>query len=195
VRTGLSEVLGAESDIDIIGEAASGEEAIPALAASDADVAIVDYRLPGMNGIELCRELAEMGSQTAILVLSGHLDDEVAWRCLATGALGYVVKDADAQELKEAIRRVARGELYLDPKIASRVIQWAARAARGGNLLTPAVLRVLRLAVDGNTNQQIARKTGLSVHTVKSHLASAYRKLGVRDRAEAAAVAVRMGIL
>lgn len=198
VRAGLSEVLGKEHDFEIVGAFADAEDVLAHLEELDPDVIVVDYRLPAMNGVELCRAVAERRARAAIVMLSAYLDDDLVWAAFTAGACAYVVKDASARELTEAIRLASMGRQYLDPKIASGLVGWL---SRGGGvrparpILTPAVEAVLRLAVAGNSNTQIAQKTGKSVFTVKTQLANAYRALGVKDRAEAAAAAVRAGIL
>ena len=196
VRVGLVRLLSSHADFEVVGEASSAEEALAGIEATQPDVIVLDQRLPGMNAIELCRELAERRVSGAVVILSAYLDEASAWSCLAAGARGYVLKDAKSTELLLAIRAAARGEMHLDPKVAATVVGWAARSGgTQGRVLTPAVLRVLRLAIDGHSNAQIARMTKLSQHTVKAQLATAYRKLGVRDRTEAAAVALRKGLI
>jgi DNA-binding NarL/FixJ family response regulator len=132
-----------------------------------------------------------------VVFLSAYLDADVAWAAFASGARAYVVKDASADQLKEAIRGAARGDLYLDPKVASSTLAWATRnsARQMKPILSAAVSRALRLAIDGHTNAEIAHLLGVSVHTVKSQLATAYRRLGVQDRVEAAAAAVKLRLL
>jgi len=196
VRTGLVALLDIEEDLDVVDSVADARAALRSVAATPVDVLVVDYMLPGMNGVELCRELAEFRAACSVVMLSAYLDDEVAWAAFAAGAHGFVLKDVDAEYLKSAIRHAARRKHYLDPKLASglvgRFVRSAIRPSQG--LLSPAVTRVLKLAIDGLTNKEIALELGVSIHTVKDQLAVAYRKLGVRDRAAAAGAAVKAGI-
>jgi DNA-binding NarL/FixJ family response regulator len=195
VRAGMAEILQAKEDIEIIGMAANAEEALPLILNVRADVAVVDERLTGMSGVELCRELTVLAPNTSVVMHSAYLDENVTGQAFAAGARAFVLKDASANDLVTAIRRASRGESYLDPKVASWVLGWPARGPRPHRPLdlSPAVARVLRMAIQGNTNGAIARALCISESTVKRHLSTAYRRLEVTDRPSAAAAAVKAG--
>lgn len=196
VREGLVAILGRESDIDIVGEAESAEQALELLAGADPDVIVADYRLPGMDGVGLCREIAERRLRAGVVVLSGFLDDDAVHASMMAGARAYVVKDVEASELKRAIRAAARGETMIDSKVTGRIVGWAARADNPSLLteLRPSELQVIRLLCAGKSPTEIAAHTGLSPQTIKSYLREIYTKLGVNSRAEAIALALRRGI-
>lgn len=197
VREGLIAILGAEPDFEIAGEAASGETALELLLHIQVDVLVTDFRLPGMDAAALCRAIAEIGYGADIVVLSAFLDEDAVYAALMAGARAYVVKDVDAEELKRAIRVVARGETSVDSKVTGRIIGWAAKAERPsiGPQLRASELHVLQLLAHGKTTAQIAKEAGLRPATVKSYLSEMYFKLGVKTRAEAVAVAFRHGLL
>jgi DNA-binding NarL/FixJ family response regulator len=196
VREGLLSILGREPDIEVVGESSTAEGALESLDRTNPSVVVVDYRLPGMDGIELCREIAERRLRAQVVMLSAYLDDDIVYSALMSGARAYVVKDVESSELKRAIRAAARGETVIDPKVAGRILNWAARLdPRATHALRPMELRVMRLLVEGRPNREIARLMGLSPHTVKSYLREIYRKLEVGNRAEAAAVALRRGLV
>lgn len=196
VRQGLVALLGRESDIEIAGIASSAEEALQRIPASDPDVVITDWRLPGMDGLDLCRELAELRSRARVVVLSAYLEEEAVFSAWLAGAAAYIVKDVEAGQLVRAVRAVARGERMIDPKVAGRIVGWASRVRSVGNDHLPASqLRVLQLLSQGKSNDQIAAATGLSENTVKKYLTRIYRRLNVTGRAEAVAEAMRRGLV
>jgi two-component system, NarL family, response regulator DevR len=195
VREGLAAILGREADMKIVGQAETAEEALESVPAVDPAVILVDHRLPGMDGVALCRAIAEMRLRAQVVVLSGLLDREVVAAALDAGARAYVVKDVEASELKRAIRAAARGKTLVDPKVAGRVVTGAWGEARQHVRFPPSQLNVVRLLVEGKSVADIAAATGLSHHTIKSYLRTIYRRLGVSSRAEAAAVALRRGLV
>lgn len=196
VREGLVAILEREPDIEIVGRSDSAESALEALPDVDPAVIILDHRLGGMDGVEACREIAERRLRAQVVILSAYLNEEVVQAAFLAGARAYVVKDVEAAELKRAIRAAVRGETVVDPKVAGRFLSWAARLdPRATGALRPTELRVLRLLVQGKSNREIAGTAGLSPHTVKSYLREIYQKLGVGSRAEAAAVALRRGLI
>lgn len=196
VRAGLKALLEREADIKVVGEARSAEEALGVLADIDPEVVILDYRLPGMDGDAFCREVAERRLRAAVVLLSAYLDEEPVQASFLAGARAYVVKDVEAAELKRAVRAVAGGGTYVDPKVAGRLMGWAARLdPRGTDSLRPTEIKILGHVAAGRTNAEIARLLSLSRHTVGSYLASVFRKLGVQQRAEAVAVAIRRGLI
>lgn len=196
VREGLIAILGREEDIRVVGQAENAEQALVSLSDADPDVVVVDYRLPGMDGVGLCREIAERRMRARVVVLSGFLDDDAVHASMMAGARAYVVKDVEAGELKRAIRAAARGETVIDPKVTGRIVGWAARADAPTLLgeLRPSELQVLRLLCQGKSPKEISSMTKLRPQTVKSYLREIYTKLGVGSRAEAIAIALRRGI-
>jgi DNA-binding NarL/FixJ family response regulator len=196
VRAGLRALLEREPGIEITGEAASAEEAIAILTEREADVVILDYRLPGMDGASFCREIAERRMPFKTIMLSAHLDDEAVQRSFLAGAKGFVVKDVQLSELRRAIRAVARGGSYVDPKVAGRIMGWAARLERPApDALRPKELEILRHLAAGHSNAEIAELVLLSRNRVAARLVVIFQKLGVKSRAEAVAVALRKGLV
>lgn len=196
VLEGLSGILKREAGIEIVGEAVEAETALRLIPETDPDVVVLDHRLPGMQGDGLCAELLRRRVTAAIVILSAHLDEDVVQACFRAGARGYVVKDVDASELKRAIRVVARGGTHIDPKVAGRMISRAARLEpRAANSLRSIEIEILRHVSEGKTNAQIGKALGISRYTVSSRLATIFRKLGVRQRAEAVAAAIRRGLV
>jgi DNA-binding NarL/FixJ family response regulator len=196
VREGLVAILDRESDIRVIGQAETAEQALDRLTDADPDVVVVDYRLPGMDGVGLCREIAERRMRARVVVLSGFLDDDAVHASMMAGARAYIVKDVEAAELKRAIRAAACGETMIDPKVTGRIVGWAARSDSPTLLgeLRPSELQVLRLLCQGKSPKEISAATKLRPQTVKSYLREIYTKLGVGSRAEAIAIALRRGI-
>jgi DNA-binding NarL/FixJ family response regulator len=194
VREGLAAILDREPDIEIVGHAESAEEALAILPMRDPAVVLIDHRLPGMDGVALCRTIADSTMRAEIVLLSATLDPDVVDAALAAGARAFVVKDVEATELKRAIRAAAHGQTLVDPKVVGRTPagRWTGSADA---LFPPSQLRVLRLLVEGLTAAQIAEATGLSPHTIKSYLRMIYRKLGVSSRAAATSAAIRRGLV
>jgi len=192
VREGLTAILGREPDIDVVGEAETGDDALRRLAQFDPAIALVDHLLPDTDGLELCREIARRRLRTRVVILSGVLDERIVDEALLAGARAYVVKDVEAAELLRAIRAAVRGEIFVDPKVAGYP---PIPTPRTVPRFPPSELKVLRCLVEGKGVAEIAVATGLSEHTVKTYLRAIYRRLGVSCRAEAAAVALRLGLV
>jgi len=182
--------------MQVVGEARSAEQAVEMLAAADADVVVLDHRLPGMDGHELCREMAERRLPGRVIMLSAYLDDDAVQGAFLYGARGYVIKDIDGVELRRAIRAVADGGSYLDSKLAGRIMGWAARRDRARlDSLRPKEVEILQHLTAGKTNRDIAKIVGVSRDRVASRLVVIFQKLGVKSRAEAVAVAIRQGLV
>ena len=196
VREGLSAVLSEQADIRIVTEASSAEEALEAAIRLRPNVAVLDVRLPGMSGIELCRALRQQVPMTRVVMLTSFPNEGAMVDALAAGAKAFLLKESDVVVLREAIHTVADGGTYIDERLAPKLATAARRGrrARGPFDLTLQEMRVIELLPRGLTNKEIGRELGVSEQTVKTHLYNAMRKLKVRDRAQATAVAMREGL-
>lgn len=196
VRIGLSSLLDREPDIDVIGLAETGERGAELIASVAPDVAVIDYVLPGMSGIELCEHVSENHPDVSVVMLTTYMDTEFIRSSIEAGAKAYVYKDVEAKDLKRAVRAVSRGEALLDTRVVGQVMRWARRdGTRGGGALAPREIAVLRLVSRGATNEEIAAALHLSANTVKTYVTRALRKLGCNTRGEAATVAAKRGLI
>jgi DNA-binding NarL/FixJ family response regulator len=202
VLQGLKAILARFSgEIRVVGEAVDAAEAQRVVAALDPDVVLSDVRLRGSSGLDLCRQLVERDPGRRVVLLSAYDDEQYLFQALRAGAAGYLLKRVNGAELVGHLRRVVEGETAVDPTMAGRAAASAARLQRGEFWpgahvgLTHRESEVLGLAVAGLSNRAIAGRLVLGEETVKSHLRSIYRKLEVRDRAGAVAVALREGIV
>ncbi|MBW3668889.1 MAG: response regulator transcription factor [Actinobacteria bacterium] len=197
VRSGVAGMLARVSDFDVVGTAATGEEGLNLILELQPDVAVVDYSLPRMSGVEVCEQVAFRAPKTGVVVLTGFVHDEVVLRSIEAGARAYLCKDVEGHDLKKAIRVVAEGGSVLDPRITSRVMQWAHRrnSGYGDTSLSIRETEVLRLVARGETNAQIAASLNLSENTVKTYLRRALEKLSCHTRSQGAAVAAQRGLL
>ena len=195
VRRGLRSVLDSCRDFSIVGEASTGEEALRLANGLRPDIVLLDLNLPGTHGLDVIPGLlACEGHHPAVVVLTVHADDDIVLKAVTAGASGYVLKHASAEELVQAIRRVAAGGHYFDDIVMKTLLR-RTREEPEPRILTDHELRVLQLVADGATNKDIAAQLYLSADTVKSHLETIFRKLGVSHRAHAVAVAMRAGML
>ncbi|MFE4862026.1 response regulator [Streptomyces sp. NPDC056670] len=186
VRAGLLALIGSEPDIEVVGEAGSGEEAVAAAAKLKPDVVLMDLQLgPGIDGVEATRRIAASGVH--VLVLTTYDTDADITRAIAAGATGYLLKAERPEELFAAIRAAAQGRTVLSPPVASRVMSRLRGASRPA--LTPRELDILAQLANGLGNREIARALFISEATVKTHLGRIYEKLGVDTRAGAVSVA------
>jgi DNA-binding NarL/FixJ family response regulator len=195
-RAGLRTAL-ATADIDVVGEAGDGISGAAVVAREQPEVAVVDIGLPGQDGIALTREIKAGGSATRVVVLTMHELDEEVLAALAAGADAYCVKSSDAAFVVDAIRAVAAGGAYFDPRIAHIVLRRFSgkRSTADSSPLTPRELEVLRLVADGVGNQEIADRLHFGLGTVKGHIRDILEKLAATDRAHAAVTAFRRGLL
>lgn len=193
VRAGLQQLLDTTEDIRVVATAAEGGEALDRLRETDVDVVLMDLAMPGMDGIEATRRVLEARPAATVVVLTSFSDRERITRAIDAGAVGYLLKDAEPAALVAAIRAAARGESPLDPK-AARALLTARREREPLEELTEREREVLALVAAGMANKQIARRLGISEKTVKTHLTSVFRQLGVFDRTQAALWAQRHGI-
>ncbi|EXG81265.1 response regulator [Cryptosporangium arvum] len=197
VRDGLRGMFDSVEDIEVVGEASDGEQAVLQAVALRPDVVVMDLRMPGGGGVEAIRELRHRGVAARVLVLTTFDEDADVLDAVAAGATGYLLKDAPGDELLRAVRSAHRGEAVLSPAVASRLMTRAASpppvAASPG--LSKRELEVLRLVAAGATNREAAKTLFISETTVKTHLLHLFEKLGVRDRASAVDAAHRAGLL
>jgi DNA-binding NarL/FixJ family response regulator len=193
VRAGLEQLLATFDDVEVVGAASDGSEAAELCAERQPDVVLMDLEMPGVDGIEATRRIGEVSPDTQVVVLTSFSDRERILRALDAGAVGYVLKDAAPKELAEAIRAAARGESPLDPK-AARALLTARREPSPTDQLSQRELEVLAMVAEGMPNKLISRRLGISEKTVKAHLTSVFRTIGVTDRTQAALWAQRNGV-
>jgi len=195
VRLGLKSLLERHPQFDIVGEAASAREALEEVEKTHPDVVVMDIRLPGTSGIEACEEITSRFPETRVLMLTSYAEDEMLFSAIRAGASGYVLKQIGGDELVHALEAVARGEALLDPAVTQRVFQEVRRAVKEEEASAFAHLsqqekHVLLLVSEGKTNREIAKALFLGEGTVRNYVSSILSKLGVSNRAEAAAYAV-----
>lgn len=199
VREGTRRLLEAESDVVVVAEASSGEEAVAAAERLHPDIAIIDIAMPGMGGIEATRKIKALCPETAVLILSAYDDEPYLIALLEAGAAGFLLKNVHGQELINAIHAVSRGESVLQPSLAEKVMRRlsyrTSPAQRSTDILSDREFDVLRLAARGLPNKEIARRMGLSIRTVHSHLANIFTKMQVGSRTEAVLQALRQGMI
>ena len=201
VRQGTRSLLEREKDLEVVGEAGDGEEAVKLIEQLRPDVAIVDIAMPKLNGVEVTRQIKPRCPSTAVLILTAYDDDEYVFALLEAGAAGYLLKDVDSREVVEAVRAVHAGESVLHPVIARKVIsRFTSPATKLGEEkpaaeLSEREMQVLKLAAKGMSNKDIAAELFVSMRTVQGHLSSIFNKLDVGSRTEAVFQAVRRGWL
>jgi len=203
VRQGLRLILNTADDIELVGEAVNGEEALQLTAEHQPHVVLMDLRMPVMDGLTAIEQLQQTHPQVSVIILTTYNEDEMMLRGLQLGARGYLLKDTERDTLLNTIRAAARGESLFKPDILQRafVVQATtppprSRTPKENPLeLTPRELEVLRAAAAGERNKEIAYRLGISSRTVKAHLTSVYNKLGVDSRAAAIAIAAKKGWL
>ena len=201
VRSGLRMLLQAQPDIEIVGEAETGTQALAQVRTLKPDIILMDIQMPDMNGIEATRQIKEAFAETAVLALTMHEDDQYFFEMLQAGASGYVPKRAAPDELVRAIRTVSRGEVFLHPSLATRLVQ----SYLGGDVgndsanltgnLTPREQEVLVLIAEGMTNPEIAERLVISVKTVDRHRENIMRKLNLHNRIDLVKYAIRQGLI
>jgi DNA-binding NarL/FixJ family response regulator len=194
VRRGVRELLEAEDDLEVVGEAGTAEEAYGRIPATSPNVAILDVRLQDGNGVEVCREIRSKHPEIACVMLTSYADDEALFSAIMAGAAGYVLKQVRGTDLIDGIRRVGRGESLLDPSLTARVLERLRQPPEPDELagLTDQERRVLDLIAEGMTNRQIGEQLFLAEKTVKNYVSNLLAKLGMSRRSEAAAYAARL---
>jgi two-component system response regulator DevR len=196
VRRGVRALLEADLTIDVVGEAASGDEAVTLAAELEPDVVVMDVRMPGRSGVEACRDIRAAREATRVLMLTSFTDDEALFTAIMAGASGYLVKNIRGNEFVSDIHKVARGQSLLDPAVTERVLSrlrgdLGPTGGETGADLTAQERRVLTLMADGLTNRQIGESINLAEKTVKNYVSNVLSKLGLSRRAEVAAYMAR----
>lgn len=198
---GLKMLIGAAPDLEVVGEAADGEEAVALAQRLEPDVVLMDISMPRMDGIKATKAIKRAVPQARVLMLTMHEDDEYLFRTIQAGGSGYVLKKAADDEVLDAIRHVAGGGAFLRPAVTTRLVQdYLERVGTGEesdsyNKLTEREREILGLIANGHTNAQIAQLLVISVRTVESHRANIMEKLGLQNRAELVKYALRKGLL
>ncbi len=201
VRAGVHLLLKAEPDIEVVGEAGDGQQAIARVETLEPDVVLMDLAIPGISGIEATREVKRRWPQVQVLALTVHRSDDYFFRMLEAGALGYVLKGADPGDLITAVRTVHRGEVFLYPSMAKKLVVDYLEQARTGEVsppygnLTDREVEVLRLIAEGHTTAEISEFLNLSPHTVQAHRRNIMEKLNLHDRVELVKYAIRRELI
>lgn len=198
VREGLRLILETGEGFELVGEASDGAEAVRLAAELKPDVALMDLRMPGMDGLAAIERLRAEQPQTAVVILTTYNEDDLMMRGLRAGARGYLLKDTDRAALLDTIRAAARGETLLKPEIMARLLARAEAASPGADgapALSDREREVLAAAARGERSKEIAARLGISERTVKAHLAGIYNKLGVDSRAAAVLIATRRRLI
>jgi DNA-binding NarL/FixJ family response regulator len=195
VRRGLRELLEADGDIEVVGEAGTASEALGRIPPTKPDVAVLDVRLPDGDGVEVCREVRSLHPEIQCLILTSFSDDEALFQAIMAGAAGYLLKQVKGNDLVDAVRRVAQGQSLLDPAVTARVLE----RLRSGpetderlDSLTDQERRILDLIAEGLTNRQIAERVHLAEKTVKNYVSNLLSKLGMERRTQAAVYATKL---
>ncbi len=197
VRQGLRTFLELQSDMEVVGEAADGEEAVASVEQLVPDVVLMDLMMPNMDGIEAIRRIRQLSPTTRVIALTGFVDDSKVFGSVKTGAAGYLLKDVQPQDLANAIRTVHGGEALLHPAIAAKLVREFSEPAEPQPFenLTAREMDVLRLVAQAKSNKEIAAEFVLSEKTVKTHVSNILQKLHLADRTQAAVYAIRQRIV
>ncbi len=199
VREGIRSYLDTQPDLTVVAEAGGGEEAVRLASENAPDVVLMDLIMPGMDGVEATRRLAQTSPETRVIVLTSYHDDEYVLPAIRAGAFSYVLKEVGSRELADAVRKTAAGEVVLHPRVADRVMREIHGPRRGepGSLgdLSERELEVLKLVAKGSNNTTIAQELFISERTVKTHVSSILQKLRLADRTQAAVYAWREGVV
>jgi len=199
VRWGVRTFLATQSDIEVVGEAASGEEALRLVAELVPDVALVDLVMPGMDGIEATRQIKAISPHTQVIVLTSYHEDEHIFPAIRAGALSYLLKDVGTEELAAAVRKAAAGEAVMHSHVAARLVRELQEQRHAAPHLTSSLTEreaeVLGLVAGGLSNGEIAERLVISENTVKSHVSNILSKLQLADRTQAAVYAWREGLV
>jgi len=195
VREGLMAMLQPEPDFEVVGQTGYGGAVLDLVETSRPDVVLLDARLPDISGVEVCRRVVRTHPGVSVVILTTYTDGALVQECLEAGARGYVVKNVESFSLKESIRAVHRGQAVLAPQVAGEIIERmrSPQSASRPAALNRSQVAILRLISSGHSNKEIAAEVHLSENTVKTHIQEIFRKLGVRNRVEAAILAGKSG--
>lgn len=197
MREGIKQLLDLEADIDVIAQAGDGQEAVEKALEYNPDVILLDINMPKMNGIDVLRRLKDFGASSKVIMLTIHEDKEYLFETMKIGASGYVLKDSDADSLIKAIKDVNNGDTYIQPSIASLLVEGLGetnKVVAKIEALTKREYEVLTLIAEGLNNRAIAEKLYISEKTVKNHVSSIFKKIEVNDRIQAAIFAFKHNI-
>ncbi len=198
VRQGLATVLSQEEDLEVVGQAGNGLEAVAQAQKLHPDIILMDLQMPEMDGVEAIQEIKMETSDIGIIILTTYVTDDYIFRGIEAGARGYLLKDSPPEEVLKAIRAVHKGESLIQPKVASRLLDRFSQLARApdtGEVLSPREVEVLQLIATSAANKEIANELLIGESTVKTHIIHIFNKLEVKGRTEAVAEAVRRGII
>ena len=199
LREGLRRSM-TEAGFDVVGEAGDGVEAIAMADDLQPDVILMDVTMPNCDGVEACRRVIESGSDTRVVMLTMHADQEVLANAIRAGAIGYLTKDSSTRDIADAVRMAVEGDTVLSPQLARTMLEEVRKLDAPGTqeaerVISDREVEVLQLIADGCSTPEVAAQLYISQKTVKNHLASIYQKLDARDRTQAVLAAVRMGIV
>lgn len=194
VRQGLRMFLNLDSEIEIVGEATTGEEALRLAREHRPDVVLMDLLMPGMGGVAATREMRAEMPDVEVIALTSVLEDEAVTGAIRAGAIGYVLKNTEADELRQAIKSAAAGQVHLSPEAAARLVR-EVQIPGSPEALTERETAVLRLVAKGQANKQVARELGIGEQTVKTHVSNILGKLQLQSRTQAALYAVERGLV
>jgi DNA-binding NarL/FixJ family response regulator len=201
VREGLRALIEAQSDIEVVGEAQTGREAVQLAKRLRPDVVVMDIAMPLLNGLEATRQIHKTVPGTKVLILSGYSDDEYIRQAVLLGAAGYLIKQTSAASLATAVREVQKGNTFFSPSIAERVRYFCEEAPQGGTVLKKKMglssreMEVLQLIAEGKANKQVAKELGISIKTVEKHRQHLMSKLDLHDTAGLTRYAITAGII
>jgi DNA-binding NarL/FixJ family response regulator len=200
VRQGLHALLEAEPDLNVIGQTGDGLEAVELIKRLNPDVAVLDLMMPGLNGLEVARQLSKMTPRTKIIILSMYDDEGFVLEALSNGVSAYVLKDTGSADLINAVREVVSGHRYLSPSLTDRAIDVYEQMTKQGTMdkyetLTTREREVLHLSAEGLTNNEIAHRLGISIRTAETHRSKLMHKLDVHTQADLTRYAIRRGII
>ncbi len=205
VREGLTSVLEGKGDIEVVGLAGDGSEAVEKARELSPDVVLMDISMPKMNGVEATRQIKKEKPEIGVVILTMYADEEYIFDLVRAGAAGYLLKDADSAQIAKAIRAVSKGESMIHPTIAAKILNEFShlsgrdnkvqKAARSEDDLSEREITVLKLMAEGKSNKEIANELHLSDKTIKNHIHHIFQKLNVADRTKAVISAIRMGLI
>jgi len=195
VREGLTEVIARQNDLRIVGQARDGATALQEATKIKPDVVVLDIKMPGLNGLDVCRELVRRDRSVLVLILTMYDNEEFVVRALDSGATGFLLKESAAEDLVQAIRAVGRGDLYLDPGIPRSILgRVGGGRANPYDRLTTRERQVLQLITESKTSREVAEELGLSAKTVETHRMRLMRKLDIHDQTTLVKFAIREGL-